>query len=90
MQFANDLTYADPTVRPDRGQLARNPETKQIRDADRCRAVELGDLIQLTSIRCFLRWTDWTATFSNSRTLVFIQYSQISNADEDFSAKLTK
>jgi len=40
MQFARD-----PTVRPDKGQLARNPVTKQISDADRCTAVELGDLI---------------------------------------------
>jgi len=55
MQFAHDLTSANPTVRPDTGQFARNPATKQIRDADRCTAVELGDLIQLSSIRCLLK-----------------------------------
>jgi len=65
MQFAHDSTSADPTVRPDIGQLARNPATKQIRNADCCTAVELDDLIQLTSIRCLLRLIEWTATFSN-------------------------
>jgi len=55
MQFIHDSTSADPTLRPDRGQLARNPATNQIRDAYRCTAVELGDLIQLSSIRCLLR-----------------------------------
>jgi len=69
MQFAHDSTSTDSSVRPDRGPLARNPATKQIRDADHCTAVELGDLIHLTSIRCFLRRVDWTATFFNGYTL---------------------
>jgi len=90
MQFAHDSTSADPTVRPDRGQLARNPAMKQIREADRCTAVKLGDLIQVTSIRYLLKLIDWTATFSNGNTLEFIQNSQTSSTDEDFSAKYTK
>jgi len=90
MRFVHDSTSADLSVCPDRGQLARNPATKQIHDADRCTAVEFGDLIQLTSIRCLLRWFDWTATFSNGHTLEFNQNSQIGVTDEDFSAKLTK
>jgi len=68
MQFAHNTTSADPTVRPDRGQLARNLRTKQIHDADRCTAVELGDLIQLSLIRCLLRRVDWTTLFFNGHT----------------------
>jgi len=63
MQFAHDSTSTDPTVHPDRGQLALSPAMKQIRNADSCTVVELCDLIQLPSIRCFLRQIDWAATF---------------------------
>jgi len=88
MQFAHNSTPANPIVRPDRGQLAQSLATKQIRDADRCTAVELGDLIQLTSIRCLFRRVHWTAFFFQQPDLRV--YSQISITDEDFSEKLTK
>jgi len=90
MQFAHDSTSAYLSVRPDRRQLARNSAPKQIRDADRCTAVELGDFIQLTSIRYLLRRFDSTATFSNGYTSEFNHNSQIGSTDEDVSAKLTK
>jgi len=90
MPFAHDSTSADPSVRLDRGQLTRNLATNQIRDADRCTAVELDNLIQLKSIWCLLRQFDWTATFSNDHTLEFNTNSQIGSIDENFSTKLTQ
>jgi len=43
MQFAHGSTSADPAVRPDRAARL-NPAMKQILNADRCTAVDLGDL----------------------------------------------
>jgi len=76
MQFVHDSTSAYLSVRQDSGQLAWSPATKQIHDADRRTAVELTDLIQLSSIRCLLKRLD-LYVFQLPQSLEFIQNSQM-------------